>query len=301
MGRIHEVESKNEMHTRLEASGTSGKGLCAAIMLALAASAHPSAAAQTAAPPSFATHCAGCHGEDAHGSKAPSLVSNPRVAGQSNEQLRAYLERGNTAAGMPSFTDLRAADLTSLVRYLRGLNPESIAGPVIPAEPSRKIALGPPQAGDWLTYNGNDSGNRYSPLKQITIANVSSLKLKWVFPVPYFGLETTPLAAGGVLYVTGQNEVYALDALTGNAIWQYARPTTPGLQGDAKLGTNRGVAFWKGKVYVGTPDGRLVAPDAWPLDVFYRPDLADTYAIFRIDHPDVLTLFGLGSGDGSPK
>ena len=72
---------------------------------------------------------------------------------------------------------------------------------------------------------------------------MSQLKLKWVFPIQYFGLETTPLAADGVLYVTGPNQVFALDALTGGALWQYSRPPSPGMLGDAGLGTNRGVAI----------------------------------------------------------
>ena len=71
----------------------------------------------------------------------------------------------------------------------------------------------------------------------------SSLKLKWVFPISYFGLETTPLAADGVLYVTGPNQVFALDALTGSALWHYSRPASAGMVGDARLGTNRGVAI----------------------------------------------------------
>ena len=50
---------------------------------------------------------------------------------------------------------------------------------------------------------------------------MSRLRLQWVFPLQYFGLETTPLAADGVLYVTGQNQVFALDARTGRLLWQY--------------------------------------------------------------------------------
>ena len=50
--------------------------------------------------------------------------------------------------------------------------------------------MGCTSAGDWLTYNGNDSGNSNSPLKQIHTSNVYSLKLKWVFPIiSHFGLE----------------------------------------------------------------------------------------------------------------
>ena len=210
----------------------------------------------------FADRCAACHGEDARGTaKGPGLAMNPRVAEQSAEQLRAYLERGNTGAGMPSFADLPADDLVSLAKYLRRINVETIAGPVAAAEPSRKINWGAPQPGDWLTYNGNYSANRYSPLKQISTANVSSLKLKWVFPIPYFGLEVTPLAADGVLYVTGPNQVFALDALTGEALWHYSRPASTGMVGDARLGTNRGVAILRDKVFFVTDNAHLLALD----------------------------------------
>jgi len=184
---------------------------------------------------------------------------NARVAEQSPEQLRAYLERGNTAAGMPSFGDLPAGDRTALANYLRRLNADTILAPITGSEPTRKITWGAPQPGDWLSYNGNDSANRYSPLKQIDTANVSTLKLKWVFPIQYFGLETTPLAAGGVLYVTGPNQIFAIDALTGNAIWHYSRPTSVGLVGDAKLGTNRGVALQDDKVFFVTDNAHLLA------------------------------------------
>jgi PQQ-dependent dehydrogenase (methanol/ethanol family) len=186
---------------------------------------------------------------------------NPRVAAQSPAQLRAYLERGNTGAGMPSFVGLPAADLASLATYLRRLNVDAIVGPVTTLEPARKLTWGEPQPGDWLTYNGNDSANRYSPHKQITTANVSSLKLKWVFPIAYFGLETTPLAADGVLYVTGPNQVYAIDALTGESLWHYSRPAGLGLVGDASLGTNRGVAILRDKVFFVTDNAHLLALD----------------------------------------
>jgi len=207
----------------------------------------------------FAKHCAACHGEDARGTaQGPGLATNPRVAEQSEEQLRAYLKRGNVAAGMPSFSDLAADDIASLAKYIRRMNANTILTPIT-AIP--KIHFGPPQPGDWQTYNGDYSGNRHSPLKQINTANVASLKLKWVFPISYFGLETTPLAAGGMLYVTGPNEVFALDALTGSAIWHYSRPPTAGLVGDAKLGTNRGVAILRDKVFFVTDNALLLGLD----------------------------------------
>jgi glucose dehydrogenase len=207
----------------------------------------------------FVKHCAACHGDDARGTaQGPGLATNPRVAEQSEDQLREYLKRGNVAAGMPSFADLPAADLLSLAKYIRRMNADTILTPIAAAP---KVHFGPPQPGDWQTYNGNHSGNRHSPLKQINTANIASLKLKWVFPISYFGLETTPLAADGVLYVTGPNEVFALDALTGAAIWHYSRPPSAGLVGDAKLGTNRGVAILRDKVFFVTDNAHLLALD----------------------------------------
>ena len=216
---------------------------------------------QVKAPPPYAANCAGCHGEYAHGSaKGPGLAMNPRVAVLTAEQLSAFLEQGNPGAGMPSFADLPVADMAAITKYLRRLNRETIVAPEA-AGTGRKITWGEPKAGDWLTYNGSYSGNRYSPLGEINTANVASLKLKWVFPIPYFGLETTPLEADGVMYVTGQNQVFALDALTGEALWRYSRPASLGLVGDGRLGTNRGVAILRDKVFFETDNAHLVALD----------------------------------------
>ncbi|MBO0862156.1 MAG: PQQ-binding-like beta-propeller repeat protein, partial [Chloracidobacterium sp.] len=223
----------------------------------------------------FVKHCAACHGEEARGTaKGPGIAGNPRVARQSAEQLRAYLERGNVSAGMPSFADLSADELTLLVRYLRRINVETIVGPPLAADSHRKPVWDPPQPGDWRMYNGNDSANRYSLLKQISRGNVASLKLKWLFPISYFGLESTPLAADGVVYVTGPNQVYALDALTGAPLWNYSRPPSPGMVGDARLGTNRGVALLRDKIFFVTDNARLLALDRASGDLLWEVPMA---------------------------
>lgn len=116
-----------------------------------------------------------------------------------------------------------------------------------------------PRPGDWLTYNGALNGNRYSDLKQIDTSNVGGLHLKWMFPIDHFGLETTPLVADGVMYVTGPNQVFALDASTGRQIWKYSRPRTPNLLGDAALGSHRGVALLGNNVFMTTDDAHLIA------------------------------------------
>ena len=209
----------------------------------------------------FDKNCSGCHGADARGTgQGPGLTMNPRIAEQSPEQLRAFLERGSVANGMPAFSDLPGDDLLALAKYMHRLNVEMIVTPIA-ASPARKTDWSAPQPGDWRTYNGSDTANRYSDLKQINTANVANLRLKWVFPIQYFGLETTPLAADGALYVTGPNQVYALDALTGNALWHYSRPPSTGMLGDAKLGTNRGVAILRDKVFFVTDNAHLLALD----------------------------------------
>jgi PQQ-dependent dehydrogenase (methanol/ethanol family) len=209
-------------------------------------------------PQVFARHCAGCHGSDARGSgKAPGLAANPRLAGRSEDDLRGVIQRGFPASGMPPF-DLPAAELDAVARYVHEIN----AG-VQPAGPagSRQLTWRDPQPGDWLTYNGSLSANRYSELQQIDTANVDRLRLQWLFPIPYFGLEVTPLEADGVMYVTGPNQMYAIDALNGAEIWKYARRRTRGLVGDAALGTNRGVAIRDDRVFFVTDNAHLVALD----------------------------------------
>jgi PQQ-dependent dehydrogenase (methanol/ethanol family) len=133
-----------------------------------------------------------------------------------------------------------------------------------------------PQPGDWLTYNGDLNGNRYSQLTEINTTNVRQLGLKWIFTVPlwkqflpdtpyfvqnmeYFGLEVTPLVADGIMYITGPHQAFALDAGTGREIWEYSRPRTATVVGDAALGSNRGVAILGDKVFMTTDDAHLIA------------------------------------------
>src|SRR5580692_12356372 len=137
----------------------------------------------------FAARCAGCHGSDARGTgKGPGLAASPRLAGSSVAELRATIQRGFPDSGMPSF-DLPAAELDGVAGYVHELN----AGvQPVAAGGGARVSWGDPQPGDWLTYNGNLSANRYSELKQVHTGNVAALRLRWIFPIPYYGLETTP-------------------------------------------------------------------------------------------------------------
>jgi quinohemoprotein ethanol dehydrogenase len=121
------------------------------------------------------------------------------------------------------------------------------------------------EPGNWVTYGRSYSEQRFSPLTRITTTNVKQLGLTWYADLDSTrGQEATPLVIDGVLYVsTAWSIVKAFDAQTGRLLWSYdpAVPRALGVRGCCDV-VNRGVAAWKGKIFVGTFDGRLVALDA---------------------------------------
>src|SRR3546814_516880 len=109
------------------------------------------------------------------------------------------------------------------------------------------------------------NGDHYSKLDQINVNTVKDLKPAWSFDFDTVrGQQSEPLVVDGVMYVsTSWSKVYALDAATGRQIW-FFDPMVPGDTGVKVCcdTVNRGVAVYKGKVYVGTLDGRLIAISA---------------------------------------
>jgi quinohemoprotein ethanol dehydrogenase len=119
---------------------------------------------------------------------------------------------------------------------------------------------------DWTRYGLHESEDRDSPLTQIDAKNVMSLGLEWSLDLPErSALEATPLEVGGVIYALGGfGAVYAVDAQRGTLLWHYdphANEADP--RGARRMyAANRGLAYWNGKLYVCTRDGRMVALDA---------------------------------------
>ncbi|MEO6338928.1 MAG: PQQ-dependent dehydrogenase, methanol/ethanol family [Caulobacteraceae bacterium] len=128
-----------------------------------------------------------------------------------------------------------------------------------------RIIAADKEPGNWMSYGRTYDEQRFSPLDKISDANVGQLGLAWSYDLDTNrGQEATPLIVDGVMYVsTAWSKVKALDAATGKLIWAYD-PKVPGETGVRACCdvVNRGVAVWKGKVFVGTLDGRLVALDA---------------------------------------
>jgi alcohol dehydrogenase (cytochrome c) len=116
---------------------------------------------------------------------------------------------------------------------------------------------------NWISYNGDYTGQRYSSLTQITPGNVGHLAAQWVFHIGDIGgLEVTPVVVAGIMFVTSANDAYALDAKTGKLLWHHARPTSQGLIDDAARHHNRGVAILGTRLYMETDNAHLLCLDA---------------------------------------
>ncbi len=129
-------------------------------------------------------------------------------------------------------------------------------------QPVSAQRLKQPADGDWLMYRRTYNGWGYSPLAQITPANVGQLKMAWTLETGQVeGHEAPPIVNDGIMFVaTPGNQVLAIDAKAGNLLWRYKRP----IPDDMLLlhPTSRGVALWGDKVYFATNDTVLVALDA---------------------------------------
>ena len=111
---------------------------------------------------------------------------------------------------------------------------------------------------DWPYHDHDAGGQRFSPLKQITPANVGKLQRAWTFDTGVTGLQVTPLVINGIMYVTAGKDIIALEPETAKVIWRYTAPAAV---------SRRGVAYWPGdrdtppRLFSGAGD-RLLAVDA---------------------------------------
>ena len=120
----------------------------------------------------------------------------------------------------------------------------------------------PPKA-NWISYNGDYSGRRYSGLSDINSGNLSGLRAEWVFHAGNTKrLEVTPVVINGMMLVTAANDAFAIDARTGRVVWHHAWPLSEGLIDDASGHINRGVGVWHNRVYMETDNAHLLCLDA---------------------------------------
>jgi quinohemoprotein ethanol dehydrogenase len=141
---------------------------------------------------------------------------------------------------------------------------------------------------DWPTIGLDYGETRFSKLKQINADNVKDLGLVWSYNLESSrGVEATPIVVDGIMYVTASwSVVHAIDVRTGKKIWTFDPEVSRegGYKGCCDV-VNRGVALYKGKVFVGAYDGRLIALDAATGKKLWEKDTI-------IDHKHSYTITG---------
>jgi alcohol dehydrogenase (cytochrome c) len=139
-----------------------------------------------------------------------------------------------------------------------------------------------PEAANWLMIRRTYDGWGYSPLEEITPANVQRLKPVWVFATGEPRVhESAPIVNNGVMFVsTPNNQVLAIDVQTGNLLWRYKRPRPA----DARVPheTSRGVALWGDKVLFAAGEAVLVSIDARTGQEVWATKVADNKSGYYI-------------------
>jgi alcohol dehydrogenase (cytochrome c) len=162
--------------------------------------------------------------------------------------------------------------------------PTAPPSPGVPNPPDitlKDLADGLKNPARWLTYSGDYSGQRHSPLKQITPQNVNQLAAQWTFQnnvsLPGQKFETTPLVVDGVIYATGAlNYAWAIDGRTGKPLWRYQYQLPPQASLKVCCGlVNRGFAIYGDRLFMATLDAHLVALDTKTGKQVWDVKLAD--------------------------
>ena len=209
----------------------------------------------------------GSLGADTHAALLAYLMSqNQLIAGGKPlpgdvEQLKAMLLPG--ATGGPS----------------GGLSPNAvlplapkIVNPLDSYTAVTDALLQNPPAGEWPAWRRGYDGQGFSPLKQINKTNVGTLRSAWSWSLPNGPNESTPLFHNGVLFVHAYGDkVQAIDAATGDLLWQYSRRLPNGTAPTVK----RAIAIYGDNVYMGTSDTHIVALNAKTGRVAWDKPIAD--------------------------
>ncbi|MEP7367716.1 MAG: PQQ-binding-like beta-propeller repeat protein, partial [Acidobacteriota bacterium] len=211
---------------------------------------------------------------------APASISASRTA-----ELLAYLMSQNqlVAADKPVSSNLDELKAMLLPGATGGPSGGLTGGAALPPAPGKAnpldrltpvtdALLANPPAEEWLTWRRGSDGIGFSPLQQVTKQNVAELRTAWSWSLPNGPNEGTPLFHDGVLFVHAYGDkVQALDAVTGDLLWQYSRRLPMGVTPSVK----RSIALYGDKVYTGTSDVHLVALDARTGRVVWDKEVAD--------------------------
>jgi len=167
------------------------------------------------------------------------------------------------------------ASRACLLAFLTAASPAATAHPAAAQEreftPVTDEVLQDPDPADWLNWRRTLDGWGYSPLDQVDRDNVGALRLVWSWGLEPGVSQTTPIVRDGVLYVANPgNVVQALDAATGDFLWEYRREMDERLRPAAQM---RSLAIYEDLIVLNTVDAHVVGLDArtgavrWDTDV----------------------------------
>jgi len=259
--------------------------------------------------------------KDHYGSIAVALNNGQLVKGQkrnedtysiqlidTKERLQSYLKRevksiNKTKESIKALTDSDADNLAAFIAKPTTLDAPANWTPAADFNVTfdrLKNSTKEPQ--NWLTYWGDLKGTHYSGLKQITPANVGTLKTAWTYQFGGPRIETSPIVVDGKMFVTGPgNDAAALDARTGRTFWRYRRTIPDDVHDYCTVMTNRGFAVYGDRLYLATLDTHLVALDAktghtiWDIPVDdYKQGFSITHAPLAINGK---IMVGVTSGE----
>ena len=145
---------------------------------------------------------------------------------------------------------------------------------VDPFRPVSTEELNQPDAADWLNWRRTPDGHGHSPLTKITRDNVSRLSMSWSMAMHEGSNQPTPLVRDGVMFLThAHNKIQAIEAATGELIWEYQYTFPPA----SKMlgGPTRNIALWQDRLFLTTYDAAIVAIDATTGAELWRTEKAD--------------------------
>ncbi len=266
----------------------------------------------------YAQHCASCHGESLDdGPFAPPLRGTDFRETWLPRSVEALFTLTSTTMPQDRPGELDDETVTELVALMLQENGVEASGTALPADPELLAGLAPgwssaggglspgaalppwpaafnpldsmqpvtdetlqdPPAGDWLLWRRTYGAYGFSPLDQIDTENVADLRVAWSWALPRGPNESTPIVRDGVLFVHGYGDrVQALEAASGDFLWEYQRRLPRGVAPSLK----RGMSIYGNRLFVPTSDAHVVALDAQTGDVVWDRQVGDLDAGLRM-------------------
>lgn len=280
----------------------------------------------------FARSCSSCHAADlSAGAFGPALkgpMFEDHWRGGDAAALQSYIQTRMPPTAPGSLSTDEYGDITAYILRGNGASPgkadtpvpslppvsaERLRRPPPPADPVARVALAARQAkldamrpvtasvlenppdGDWLMWRRTYTAEGASPLDQINRANVAGLREVWSWNLPIGQNQMTPLVHDGVMFVQSGNAVQALDAATGDLMWQYIRPLAA-VYADRRDGRVKTLAIYENKLFVPTLDRHLIALDIHTGNLLWDQEIVPPSELERRGQPDPAWL----TADGGP-